>query len=65
MIYYYKIRIEYYSGSERILKDYIFNFAEVADFFIWLKKKHKDNFTLVSIKEWRGTGYPNKSIIGG
>lgn len=65
MIYYYNIRIEYYSGSERILKDYKLSFTEVADFFIWLKKKHKDNFTVVSIKEWRGTGYPKKSIIGG
>lgn len=64
MIYYYKIRIEYHSGSKRILKDYIFNFAEVADFFIWLKKKHKDNFTVVSIKECRWNGYHNKSIIG-
>lgn len=52
MEYYYKIRIKYVVGNSYVLKDYIKDFTEVADFFIWLKNKHHNNFTIMSIKPY-------------
>lgn len=51
MIYYYDILIEYTIGDKKILKDYTKCFNEICDFFIWLKNKHKDNFTIIEIKK--------------
>lgn len=51
MIYYYIISIEYICGGKSFIIKYEKSFAELCDFFIWLKKKHKENFTIISIKE--------------
>lgn len=51
MIYYYVILIEYKLGGKGFIMKYEKSFVELCDFFIWLKKKHKDNFTIISIKE--------------
>lgn len=59
MIYYYKVRIEYIKGKERIIKDYNVNFLEIGKLFLYLETKHKDNYTLISIKE-RKPYYENK-----
>lgn len=56
MIYYYDIAVKYTIGGREVIKVYKKNFLEVADFFIWLKDKHKDNYTLMSIKEHRQYG---------
>lgn len=50
MIYYYLITIQYICGSERFFKEYRKNFLEVGELFIFLETKHKDNYTLISIK---------------
>lgn len=56
MIYYYDIAIKYRIGGKDIIKVYKKCFTEICDFFIWLKGKHKDNFTIISIKEHKQYG---------
>lgn len=51
MIYYYKVRIEFYKGRERILKDYEVDFLSIVKLFIYLESKHKDNYKVIWIKE--------------
>lgn len=51
MIYYYKVRIEFYKGKERILKDYQVDFLSIGKLFIHLETKHKDNYKVIWIKE--------------
>ena len=50
MIYYYIVNVEFLKGSERILKQYKVDFKEIVDLFMFLERKHKNNFTLISIK---------------
>lgn len=57
MIYYYKVRVEFIKGRERILKDYMVDFREIAKLIIFLETKHKDNYKLISIKERRKNDY--------
>lgn len=59
MIYYYKVRVEYYKGKERILKDYNVDFLTIGKLFIYLETKHKDNYKIIWIKE-RKSYYGNK-----
>ena len=56
MIYYYDIAIKYTIGDKDFIKIYKKCFTEICDFFIWLKEKHKDNFTIISIKEHKQYG---------
>lgn len=49
MIYYYKVRIEFYKGKERILKDYEVDFLLIGKLFIHLETKHKDNYKVIWI----------------
>lgn len=51
MIYYYKVRIEYYKGNERILKDYDVDFLTIGELFVYLETKHKNNYKVMWIKE--------------
>lgn len=51
MIYFYKVRVKYYKGSQPIIKDYTCNFLELFDLLTFIKTKHKDNFELIFIKE--------------
>ena len=51
MMYYYKIRVEYKKGGSIIFKDYKISFLDIGKFFIWLEKKHKDNYKLIFIKD--------------
>lgn len=53
MIYYYDIVIEYLKGNKPFIKTYVRDFAQICDFFIWLKKEHGNNFTILKIKEHR------------
>lgn len=53
MIYYYNIRVEFVCGSQHFIKDYTKAFNEIGRFFIELEKRHKDNYTIISIKEKR------------
>lgn len=63
MIYYYDIAIEYKIGNKSFIKLYTKCFAEICDFFIWLKGKHKDNFTIISIKEHKQYGRKYNKIF--
>ena len=56
MIYYYDIAIKYTVGDKDFIKVYKKCFNEICDFFIWLKQKHKDNFTILSINEHKRYG---------
>ena len=49
MIYFYEIIIHYNIGNSYIEKTYKKSFNEIIDFLIYLKQKHKDNFTIYSI----------------
>lgn len=51
MIYFYIVRIAFIKGNKRILKDYEVDFSELPELFVFLEKKHKDNYTLLSIKK--------------
>lgn len=53
MTYYYSVKVEYICGKKRIIKEYRKNFLEIAQLFIYLETKHKDNYTLISIKSLR------------
>lgn len=54
MIYNYKILVQYEKGGTSFIKEYIKSFLEIGEFFVWLEKKHKNNYTLISIKEYLG-----------
>jgi len=56
MIYFYDIVIKYTIGGKEVIKIYTKSFTEICDFFIWLKEKHKDNFTILNIKEHKRYG---------
>ena len=51
MIYYYKVRVEFIKGNERILKDYEVDFLSIGKLFLHLETKHKDNYKVMWIKE--------------
>lgn len=50
MIYYYTITIQYICGKERFIKEYVKSFAEIGELFVFLETKHRDNYTVISIK---------------
>ena len=51
MIYTYIVRVQFFKGNERILKDYKVDFGELPKLFVFLENKHKDNYILLSIKK--------------
>lgn len=51
MIYFYKIRVQFGEGKQPFTKEYVVDFLHVAQLFEYLENKHKDNYTLISIKE--------------
>ena len=51
MIYFYKIRVQFGEGKQAFTKEYVVDFLHVAQLFEYLENKHKDNYTLISIKE--------------
>ena len=53
MIYTYIVRVQFFKGNERILKDYKVDFVDLPKLFLFLENKHKDNYTLISIKNYR------------
>ena len=60
MIYYYLIKVSFYKGSEKILKEYRKNFLEIGELFTYLETKHKNNYTLISIRPlYSANGYLN------
>lgn len=50
MIYWYLVKVKYTKGNESIIKEYKKSFLEIGEFFIFLEKKHKNNYMLISIK---------------
>lgn len=53
MIYYYIVRVEFKKGGQRILKDYEVDFLTIGKLFMHLETKHKDNYTVIWIRERR------------
>lgn len=51
MIYYYLVTVKYMCGKSSIIKVYQRSFLEIGQLFVFLEKKHKDNYTLISIKK--------------
>ena len=49
MIYYYNVKVKYFSGNESIIKEYKKSFLEMGELFDYLEKKHKNNYVLISI----------------
>ncbi len=50
MIYYYLVIIKYIKGKQDFIKEYRLSFYDISKFFVFLEKKHKDNYTLLCIK---------------
>ena len=63
MIYYYDIDIEYIKGDKHFIRRYIKDFTQICDFFIWLKKEHNNNFTILKIKEHKQYGLKYNKIF--
>lgn len=53
MNYLYVIKVEYVCAKKRIIKEYRKDFLEIGKLFVYLETKHKDNYTLISIKSLR------------
>ena len=53
MIYYYTIKIRFIKGDTPFIKLYHKSFLEVGQLFYYLENCHKNNYTLISIKEVR------------
>lgn len=53
MNYFYVIKVQYVCGKKCIIKEYRKNFYEIGELFVYLETKHKDNYTLISIKSLR------------
>lgn len=51
MFYYYLIKVKYVCGNKYIIKEYRKSFLEIGKLFVYLETKHKDNYTLISIKK--------------
>ena len=50
MIYFYIVRVEYKKNNLSIIKDYKSDFCNIAQLFVYLESKHKDNYTILYIK---------------
>lgn len=50
MIYKYKIKVRFIKGEQYIIKEYSIEFLNVGELFVYLETKHKNNYTLISIK---------------
>lgn len=64
MIYFYEITIHYDIGNKYIEKTYVKAFNEIVDFFIWLKEKHGNNFTIHSIKPKKQSSSKIRIVYG-
>lgn len=51
MIYFYKIRVQFGEGKNSFTKEYTVDFLHVAQIIMHLEEKHKDNYTIISIRE--------------
>lgn len=51
MIYFYLVTVKYMCGKSSIIKQYSKSFLEIGELFVFLETKHKDNYTLISIKK--------------
>lgn len=51
MIYFYKIRVQFGEGKQAFTKEYTVDFLHVAQIIMHLEEKHKNNYTIISIKE--------------
>lgn len=51
MIYFYKICVQFGEGKQAFRKEYIVDFLHVAQIIMHLEEKHKNNYTIISIRE--------------
>lgn len=51
MIYFYKIRVQFGEGKQAFTKEYTVDFLHIAQLIMHLEEKHKDNYTIISIRE--------------
>ena len=51
MIYFYKICVQFGEGKSAFTKEYTVDFLHVAQLIMHLEEKHKDNYTIISIRE--------------
>lgn len=51
MIYFYKIRVQFGEGKNSFHKEYVVDFLHVVQLMLYLEEKHKDNYTIISIRE--------------
>ena len=53
MIYYYKIRVVFFKGNKKIIKDYKSDYIHLGALFVYLENCHHLNYELIYIKEDR------------
>ena len=56
MIYYYLVRVRFIKGGTSFIKDYRTDYLNIGKLFCFLKKKHRDNYTLVFIRSFKYGG---------
>lgn len=52
-IYQYLVRVRFIKGSTSFIKDYRTDYLNIGKLFCFLEKKHKDNYRLVCIRNFK------------